>query len=160
LSRSKRTGRVRSQQGGAGGLAHSYPRSARVNEALREVLAEELERLEDLHEALGLLTITAVRCDPDLRHALVLLSSLSEEEEEALGKVRVRLQAAVGEQVRLKRTPQLRFAADPAVAAGERVDDILRGLHESSPQTSTYPSPAGPVDAGPARAGDGSEEGR
>jgi ribosome-binding factor A len=92
------------------------------------VLADELERLEDLHEGLGLLTITAVKCDPDLRHALVLLSSLSDSEAEALSRERVRLQSAIAAQVRLKRTPQLRFAADPAVAAGTRVEDILRGL--------------------------------
>ena len=40
----------------------------------------------------------------------------------------MRLQAAISHEVRLKRTPQLRFAADPAVAAGQRIEDILRGL--------------------------------
>jgi ribosome-binding factor A len=105
-----------------------YPRSARVNEILREVLADELERMGDNDERLGLLTITAVDCDPDLRHALVLFSSLGEQEERALGEVRVRLQAAVSTQVRLKRTPQLRFAADPSVAEGMKIEDILRRL--------------------------------
>jgi ribosome-binding factor A len=108
--------------------ARRYPRSARVNEILREVLADELERMEDNDERLGLLTVTAVQCDPDLRHALVLFSSLGEEAERALGEVRVRLQAAVSSQVRLKRTPQLRFAADPAVAEGEKIEEILRRL--------------------------------
>jgi ribosome-binding factor A len=28
----------------------------------------------------------------------------------------------------MKRTPQLRFAADPAVEAGQRIEDILRDL--------------------------------
>jgi len=101
---------------------------ARVNQVLREVLADALERLEDTDSRLGLLTITAVDCDPDLRHALVLVSSMSEEEAEALAGVRVRLQAAISKQVRLKRTPQLRFAADPAVVAGQRVEEILRGM--------------------------------
>jgi ribosome-binding factor A len=103
-----------------------------VNEVLREVLADALERLEDTDERLGLLTITAVECEPDLRHALVFFSSMSEAEEEALATARVRLQAAISSQVRLKRTPLLRFAVDPAVVAGERVDDILRQLPPSS----------------------------
>ena len=107
---------------------HPYPRAARVNEVLRQVLADELERIEDVDERLGMLTITAVDCDPDLRHATVLLSSLSEGEASALAAVRVRLQSAISHQVRMKRTPQLRFAADPAVAAGQRVEDILRQL--------------------------------
>ena len=107
---------------------HPYPRAARVNEVLRQVLADELERIEDVDERLGMLTITAVDCDPDLRHATVLMSSLSEGEASALAAVRVRLQSAISHQVRMKRTPQLRFAADPAVAAGQRVEDILRQL--------------------------------
>lgn len=114
------------------GSAHTtrqFPRTARVNEILREVLADALERMEDLDERLGLLTVTAVECDPDLRHAVVFLSSLDKQEAEALAESRVRLQAAIAAEVRLKRTPQLRFAADPAVEAGQRVEDILRTIH-------------------------------
>lgn len=110
------------------GSARRYPRSARVNELLREVLAAELERMEVLDERLGMLTITAVDCDPDLRHATVYLDSLSDGESASLSAARVRLQAAISRGVRLKRTPQLRFAADPAVAAGRRVEDILRSI--------------------------------
>jgi ribosome-binding factor A len=108
--------------------ARRYPRTFRVNELLREVLAEELELLEDDDERLGLLTITGVHSEPDLRHATVFLSSLPKAAEEALAEHRARLQAAVGRQVKLKRTPQLSFEADPAVASGERVEEILRGL--------------------------------
>jgi len=111
-----------------GGGARQYPRSVRVNEILREVLAESLERMTDLDERLGLLTITAVSCDPDLRHATVWLASLSADEAEALGELRVRLQAEISRQVRLKRTPQLSFQADPAIARAIRVEAILRDL--------------------------------
>jgi len=116
------------------GSARRYPRSARVNEILREVLADQLERMEDVDERLGMLTITAVECDPDLRHATVFMSSLSERESEALSSARVRLQSAISQEVRLKRTPQLRFEPDPAVAAGERVDEILRSLPQTPPE--------------------------
>jgi ribosome-binding factor A len=112
----------------SGRPARQFPRAARVNESLREVLADALERLTDTDERLGLLTITAVECDSDLRHARVLFSSLDEETLTLLRGTRVRLQSAISQQVRLKRTPQLRFEADPAVAAGNRIDDILRQL--------------------------------
>ncbi len=105
-----------------------YPRMARVNELVREVLAEQLELLQDSDDRLGLLTVTHVQVEPDLRRAKVLLSSLSEHAEEALGEHRARLQAALGRQVRLRRTPQLSFAADPAVESGRRIEEILRGL--------------------------------
>ena len=108
--------------------ASSYPRSARVNEVLREVLGETIERLADTDDRLSLLTVTGVDVDPDLRHARVWLASLSEEQQAALEGVRGRLQAAVGRQVHLKRTPLLSFAPDPAVSTGERVEAILRQL--------------------------------
>lgn len=111
-----------------GQAGRRYPRSARVNEVLREVLAETLERLADADERLALLTITAVQTDPDLRRAKVLFASLSDEGREALDQVRVRLQATVARQVRLKWTPQLSFDSDPAVSTGQRVEDLLRHL--------------------------------
>jgi ribosome-binding factor A len=127
--RNSRSGGGRRAGGaGSGAGARGYPRSARVNEILREVLADSLERLSDTDDRLALLTVTGVDCDPDLRHALVLFSSLDDDEATALGEARVRLQASVSHQVRLKRTPQLRFAPDPAVAAGNRIEDILREL--------------------------------
>jgi ribosome-binding factor A len=102
---------------------------ARVNEVLREVLAEEIELVAGSDSRLELVTVTAVNCEPDLRHATVLLASLPEPARAALGEARTRLQAAVAHQVRLKRTPLLTFEADPAVAHGERVEEILRSIH-------------------------------
>jgi ribosome-binding factor A len=101
---------------------------ARVNEVLREVLADALEEEAGTDPRLELMTVTAVECDPDLRHATVLMASLPEAAREALAEVRPRLQAAIAHQVRIKRTPLLTFQADPAVAYGETVESILRGL--------------------------------
>jgi len=91
-------------------------------------VADELERIDD--DRLGMVTVTGVDVDPDLRHGTVWLSSLSSESEKALTQHRVRLQAAIGRQMRMKRTPELRFRADPAVQSGQRIEDILRGLEE------------------------------
>jgi ribosome-binding factor A len=110
-----------------------YPRTARVNEVLREVVAGEIERLSDHDERLQLVTVTAVESEPDLRHATVFLSSLSDAAREGLEQQRVRLQAAIGRQVRFKRTPLLAFRADPGVAEGERVEAILRRLDRPDP---------------------------
>lgn len=108
-----------------------YPRMARVNELLREVVAEELERMSVADERLSLLTVTAVHVDPDLRRGKVMLSSIPPGADEALKEHRVRIQAAINRQARLKRTPQLSFSADPAVESGRRVEDILRDLRAS-----------------------------
>jgi ribosome-binding factor A len=108
-----------------------YSRLDRVNQALREVLADELERIDD--PRLELVTITGVKVEPDLRHAHVWFDTLREGHKEAAALLdhRVRLQAAIGRQLRLKRTPELAFGPDPAIAVGTRVEDILRKLHEA-----------------------------
>jgi ribosome-binding factor A len=120
-----------------GGSNRSYPRTARINEALREVIAEELEIIGD--ERLDLLTVTGITTDPDLRHATVWYSTLAGrgdlvEVREALAEHRVQLQGAVGRQVRLKRTPLLQFSPDPAIEQGQRIEDILRTMPRSSPE--------------------------
>ena len=106
-----------------------YPRTARVNELVREVVAEELERIGD--ERLELVTVTGVDVEPDLRRATVWFTSLTEGVDDILGEHRVRLQAAIGRQVRMKRTPELVFRRDPAIASGRRVEDILRKLQDT-----------------------------
>jgi ribosome-binding factor A len=109
-----------------------YPRTARVNQVLREVVADALERQSDIDDRLRLITVTSVDTTPDLRRATVYLSSLSDDAAEALADQRVNLQRQIGRQVRLKRTPLLEFVADPAVAHGFQVEEILRRLQASS----------------------------
>jgi ribosome-binding factor A len=111
--------------------AAPYARSLRVNQVLRQVVAEELERLADADERLRMVTVTSVDSTSDLRQATVFLSSLSEDAAAALAERRVQVQNAVARQTQLKRTPQLSFAQDPAVVAGGRVEDLLRQIHES-----------------------------
>ena len=106
------------------------PRMARVNHVVQEVLADELERIGD--EALELVTVTGVRVEPGLSHAVVWFSSLSRGDPEgvavALGEHRIRLQAAIARQLRLRRTPELSFVPDPAIEHGSRVEELLRDL--------------------------------
>lgn len=123
-----RHSRSTSRSGGA-----RYARSLRVNEVLRQVVAEELERLADADERLRLVTVTAIDTAPDLRNATVYLSSISDDAAEALEERRLGLQACVGREVRMKRTPRLSFVADPAVITGEAVESVLRRLVAQRP---------------------------
>jgi ribosome-binding factor A len=130
----------RGRRAGSPTGAHRYPRTARVNQVLREVIADSLERLSADDARLGLLTVTGVDVDPDLRHATVWLSSLSDEAAEVLAEERGEIQGAIGRQVRMKRTPQLKFAVDPAVVNGERIDGILRGLTPAADDPAVDPA--------------------
>jgi ribosome-binding factor A len=111
--------------------AHPYPRVARLNELVRQILADELERTDD--ERLQLVTIMSVVVEPDLRHATVLVDTPegAERDEaviEALNEVRIRLQRAIASQARMKRTPVLAFKPDTVEREAGRVEDVLRDL--------------------------------
>lgn len=108
---------------------HRYPRTARLNESLREVIAEELIRIDD--ERLSLVAITAIDVDPEMNRAIVFYDSLVGEDGDdeigaALAEHRVRIQGAVGRQVRAKKTPILSFKPDDAIRAAERIERVLR----------------------------------
>ncbi len=114
-----------------GGHTRRYPRTARVNEVLREILAEALETFVDEDDPLELVTITGVVCDPDLRRATVYFSARNPGAEGALNDQRIRLQGEIARQTRLKRTPQLSFVSDPGVTSGWRIEEVLKGLGKS-----------------------------
>ncbi len=74
--------------------------------------------------------MTGVETTPDMRQAMVFLDSLDPTcVAEALEERRAQIQGSVNAQTRLKRTPKLSFMADPAIASGNAVEDILRRQH-------------------------------
>ncbi len=110
-----------------------YPRSARVGETLREIIAEDLVRFDD--ERLEFVTVTGIDVDPELNRAIVFFDSLAGEEGdeeiiEALGEYRVRLQSSIARQIKAKKTPILEFRPDIAIRSSERIDEILRADRE------------------------------
>jgi ribosome-binding factor A len=133
-----------------------YPRTARVNELVREVLAEELERLSD-DPRLGFVTLTGVDVTGDLRQATVWYSVLDlpgyikdadpsqvhEDTAEALRAVTGHLKVVLGRQVRLKYTPDLLFREDPAMTQADRLEQIIRELHAAEPGARGVPDNAG-----------------
>ncbi len=106
-------------------------RARRVNELLREILAEEITELSVSDDRFIWLTITGVKSSPDLSKATVWFDRLTPESAEALAENRRRIQSALSKQVHMKRTPVLEFAEDPSIVAGERIDEILKKVKPS-----------------------------
>ena len=117
---------------------HRYPRTARVNEVLIEIVAEELSRLSD--PRLEMVTLTGVEVSSDIAYATLFYSALdaagqpqTEEQVKATGaalaKAAPHLRRALGQQVRWRNTPALTFKVDPSVAAGQRIEELLREIH-------------------------------
>lgn len=114
-----------------------FARTDRINEMLREVIAEALEEIVDDDPRLVLVTVTGVRTDPDLGRAKVFWASLADDLPavgEALEEHRKALQREIARQTKLRRTPILRFEADPARLAGQAMEDLLRDIPRPAPQ--------------------------
>ena len=96
----------------------------RVNESIKEAIADEVTYLTD--PGLGFVTITGVDTAPDLRSARVYYSVLGDEAqheatEAALERAAGHLRGALGKRVRLKYLPELRFEVDASIEEGLRI---------------------------------------
>lgn len=116
-----------------------FPRTARLNTLLQEIIAGYLERVDD--DRLGFLTVTGVEVDSDLNRAMVYVSTLADEsydEEllEALGEYRKAAQGEVARSARIRKTPEVVFQLDPAVRTGARIENILASLDDPGSETS------------------------
>jgi ribosome-binding factor A len=106
-------------------------RMRRVNESVRQVLAEAVPELKD--PRIGLVTITGVETSPDLRHARVFVSVLGTDRKRertlrGLEAAHGPLQARLARELRMKRTPQLTFEYDPSVERGVRMTKLIDEL--------------------------------
>ena len=106
-----------------------YPRSARLGETLREVIAEELVKIDD--ERLAFVTVTAIDVDNEMNRAIVYFDSLEGEDGDepildVLEEHRRRIQSSINRQMRAKKTPILDFRPDDVIRAAERIEGIIR----------------------------------
>ncbi|MDQ3916066.1 MAG: 30S ribosome-binding factor RbfA [Actinomycetota bacterium] len=108
-------------------------RTQRVQKLARQVLGDAIQSLKD--PRVGFATVTAVRITPDLRHARVFVSVLGDadaqrESMEGLDSAKPVLRAELGRQMRMKYLPELVFELDQGAAEAERIEDLLRRIHE------------------------------
>lgn len=105
-------------------------RIRRVNEQVREVLAELVPGLKD--PRIGFLTLTDVRTSPDLRHAEVFYTVLPDDPEslahtaEGLTSAQPLLRRELGARLRMRYVPDLEFTHDPVPGQGRRIEALLR----------------------------------
>lgn len=106
-------------------------RMRRVNELVREVVAEAVTELTD--PRIGLVTVTGVKIAPDLTAGTVFFSVFGSEKkrrasEAGLARAHGFLQTRVARELKLKRTPQLTFEYDPTVERGVRMSKLIDEL--------------------------------
>ena len=109
-------------------------RSNRVGEQMKKELGEILSRkLKD--PRVGFITVTEVAVTGDLQQATVYITSLGNEREraetlKALEKASGFIRSEIGSRIRLRRTPEMFFEFDSSIEYGNKIDTLLRGLHE------------------------------
>ncbi len=112
-------------------------RPDRVADQLRSELALLLTR--EVHDpGIGFVTLTRVHVSPDLQQARVMYTVLGDEKArttsaKALERAAPFLRRQIGQRLRLKRSPELRFTYDGSVAGQDRIEQLLNELHHQTP---------------------------
>ena len=129
------------QRGRQRRAGHNYERTDRVAGLVREIVATELERIDD--ERLFLLAVTGVDVDRELARAIVWFDVLDEEDLPevvvSLEEHRQRVQRALAQQSRMRRTPAVQFSPDPSIGEAHRIDSILEELGMDTPDEKSEP---------------------
>jgi ribosome-binding factor A len=113
-------------------------RPERVGEMVRQAISELL--LSEVHDpGIGLVTLTSVKVSPDLQLVRVYYTQMGDDK--ARGETRRALERAtpflrrqLGQRIRLRRVPELRFEFDESVENQERIERILLDLQAEREQ--------------------------
>ena len=112
--------------------AHSRP--DRVAQMVQQLLGEIFARgMRD--PRIGFVTITGVKMSPDLREARVYWTVHGDAEqrkhtEKGLDNARGFLRREIGGELKLRITPELHFTYDEAIDRGDRIEQLLKKVHD------------------------------
>ena len=114
-------------------------RPDRVGDQIREEISNLLSRGAVHDPGIGFITLTRVKMSPDLQLARVFYTMMGDAEArrdtaKALERATPFLRRHIGGRLRLRRVPELDFRFDESVAHQDRIEQILRDLHEEEAQ--------------------------
>jgi ribosome-binding factor A len=114
-------------------------RPDRVGEQIRDELSSLLARGAVHDPGIGFITLTRVKVSPDLQVARVFYTSLGDdkarqETAKALRRAMPFLRRQIGGALNLRRVPELEFRFDESIAHQDRIEQILRELHDEEAQ--------------------------
>ena len=124
-------------------------RPDRVGEQIREELSALLARGGVHDPGIGFITLTRVQVSADLQMARVFYTSLGDEKarretQRALERATPFLRHHIADSIRLRRVPELSFRYDASIAHQDRIEQILRDLHEEEAQRQVSADGASP----------------
>jgi ribosome-binding factor A len=110
-------------------------RTERVASLIKEEIGSILER-EYRGPSYGFMTVTEVKMSPDLRIAKVSVSvfgdgQAKENAMKMLEEEKTHMRGVLGSHLRLKFTPMLQFYLDDTMERVDRINTLLRKIHEN-----------------------------
>jgi ribosome-binding factor A len=110
-------------------------RPDKVGDQIRQELSQMLSRGTVHDPGIGFITLTRVKVSPDLQVARVYYTTLGDpparrETEKALDRATPFFRRQLGARLQLRRVPEIHFQFDESVAHQDRIEQILRDLHE------------------------------
>jgi ribosome-binding factor A len=125
----------------------THNRPERVAQMVQQLLGEIFARgMRD--PRIGLVTITGVKMSPDLREARVYWTVHGDAEQrkhtaKGLDNARGFLRREVGSELKLRVVPNLSFTYDEAIDRGERIDQLIRQVHDQEKEREAPPAAEG-----------------
>jgi len=129
-------------------------RPDRVGDQIRQDLSEMLTRGDVRDPGIGFITLTSVKVSPDLQVARVFYTSLGDakaraDTAKALKRATPFLRRQIGARLRLRRVPQIEFRFDEAIQHQDRIEQILRDLHQEDMDRASPPDAGANPDTPP-----------
>ena len=111
----------------------THSRPERVGQLIQQLLGEIFARgMRD--PRIGFVTITGVKMSPDLREARVYYAVHGEAEKKTtaagLESAKGFLRREIASQLKLRVTPNLSFTYDEAIDRGERIEKLIKQVHD------------------------------
>eukprot|EP00767_Chilomastix_cuspidata_P000024 gnl/Chilomastix_cuspidata/10049.p2 GENE.gnl/Chilomastix_cuspidata/10049~~gnl/Chilomastix_cuspidata/10049.p2 ORF type:complete len:129 (+),score=11.09 gnl/Chilomastix_cuspidata/10049:1429-1815(+) len=114
-------------------MSKDYPRSARIGSQIQEVVSEILVK-KTKDPRLSGVAITAVKMSGDLSSAYVYFSVYSDDKkaikdaENGFKSAKGFFKKVVGNQLKLRYTPELKFMFDSTMENARRMEDLLKTI--------------------------------
>ena len=121
-------------------------RPDRVGDQIRQEISDLLARGAVHDPGIGFITLTRVQVSADLQVAHIFYTMLGDEKARrdtarALERATPFLRRHLGK-LQLRRVPEIDFRFDQAVAHQDRIEQVLRDLHEEERQRASAPDAA------------------
>lgn len=115
----------------------AFSRSERVADLLKKEVAGMLFSEVKDPRVQGLVTVISVKVTKDLRHATFFVTVLGGIREEkaaikGLEKASGFIRSSLGKRLRMRRIPELHFKLDETIKAQEKIEGLLRKIHEEN----------------------------